>query len=105
KTGSGADRFGGEERFEQTRRDLRRNADTEVYNLDDHLAIFQARADTDFPGAVDRMNRVVDEIGPDLIEFAPVSHDARQRAIEGPYHCHVLQFVTKHCQRAFEAFM
>ena len=77
EAGAGADGFRGEKRLEQVRLDIRRNAGTVVHDFDDELIIFQAGADADFPGAIDRMNGVVDEVGPDLIELAAVSHDAR----------------------------
>ena len=85
--------------------DLRRNADAVVDNFDHHLAVFQARADADFPGAIDRMNRVVDQIGPNLIQFVPISHDARQRPIKFAQNRHILQLVTEHGQGALQALM
>src|SRR5437899_12130710 len=66
QAGPRPDRFRGEKRFEQAPLDLRGNADTVVDNFDDHLAVFQARADAAFPCAIARMNRVVDQISPDL---------------------------------------
>src|SRR5678815_825096 len=65
KASSRADWFGGEERLEQVRLNIRRNTRAVVHYLNHQLIVFQAGADADFSGRVDRVNRVIDEIGPD----------------------------------------
>lgn len=94
KAGAGADGFRRGKRFEQMRLDFGRNPRTVVYDFNDELIVFQASANAGFSDAVDRVNGVVDEIGPDLIEFAAVSHDARHGAIERANERHVFQFVA-----------
>src|SRR5437867_4108291 len=105
KAGTGADRFGGEKRFEHVRLHLRRNAGAVVHDFDDELIVLQGCADTDFARALDGVDRVINEIGPYLIEFAAISHNARHGAIEGPNERDVLQFVTQHGQGALDSFM
>src|SRR2546425_6015914 len=93
ETGAGADGFRGKKRFEHVRLHLRWNARAVIDDFDDQLIVFQRSADADLPGAIDGMNRVIDQVGPNLVEFAAISHDARQGAIESPNERHVFQFV------------
>jgi len=69
---AGADRLGLKKTFEQMRLHVRRNAGAVVHDFNDNLVVFEAGANTDFSGSIDRVNGVVDEIGPDLIQFAAV---------------------------------
>ena len=105
RPGAGADGFGGEEWLEHVRLDVRGNAGTVIHDFNDQLIVLAAGADANFAGAMDRVDGVVNEIGPNLIEFAAVSHDARDGAIERPAERHVFQFVAQHCQGALDAFM
>src|SRR5262245_33362533 len=77
ETRAGAYRFGREKRLEHARLDLRGNARAVVHDLYDYLIVLQRSANTDFPFPIYSRDGVVDEIGPHLIEFATVSHDAR----------------------------
>ena len=105
KTSAGADGFGGEERFEQVRLRLRRNPRPIVNNLNQHLVVFVAGPDTNLAGALDRVYRVINEIGPHLVEFASVGHDARRRAVKGSNQRDVFQFVAEHGQSALDALV
>src|SRR5262245_50861569 len=96
KASAGAHGFRGKKRLEKVRLHIRRNARAVVHDFDDKLIVFEAGANADLSGSVDCVYGVVDQIGPNLVEFAPVSHDARQRAIEGASHRHVFQFVAEH---------
>src|SRR5205814_6174919 len=82
QTGTGADAFGGEKWLEDARLEVRRNASTVVHDLDDQLIVFQESADANLTGTIDRIDRIINQIGPDLIEFASISHDARHRPIK-----------------------
>ncbi len=67
KAGAGADGFRGKKRFEHPRLNFLRNALAIVHDLHEQLVVFHRGADADFPGAIGRRDRVVDQIGPDLI--------------------------------------
>src|SRR6185369_2211342 len=54
---------------------LRGNAGPIVRDLHDNLIAIHQRADGNCAGTVESANRVVDEIGPNLVELAPMSHD------------------------------
>ena len=94
--------FGGVERLEDMRLHFGRNAAAVVGNLHDHLVVIQERSDTDFSRPFDRVNGVVEQIGPHLVEFAAVSQDARNRAIILARDRHLLEFMAKHRQRVLE---
>src|SRR5438034_5976164 len=102
---AGADGFRGEKRLEHPSLHLRRNAGAIIHDFDDYLVVFQARADTDFAGAVYGDDGVINQIGPHLIEFAAISRNARHRAIKRPNQRHVFQFVTEHGQSALDTFV
>ena len=67
KSGACADRFGGEKGFEQVGLDVQGNAGTVVHDFNDQLIVFQTGANADFPGAIDDVDGVVNEIGPNLV--------------------------------------
>src|SRR5438046_1000841 len=98
KTSTGADGFGGEKRLEHARLDVSRNPGAVIHNFHNKLIVFKRGADTDFAGAINRSDRVINQVGPDLIEFAAISHDVGYGAIKGPNDGHVFQFVTQHGQ-------
>jgi hypothetical protein len=77
KTSAGADGLRREEWFEEMRLHVSRNSGAIVHNFNNDLIILQTRADADLSCAVHGVNGVVDEIGPDLIQFAAVGRDAR----------------------------
>ena len=62
KTSARADCLRREKGLEHARLDLRRNAGAVVHDFDDQLIVFQRSANADLPGAIDGMNRVIDQI-------------------------------------------
>src|SRR6266446_8609956 len=66
---------------------------------------FPAGADANLAGAIYSGDRIINQIGPHLIEFTAVSRNPWHRAIECPNECHVFQFVPKHRQRALKTFV
>ena len=105
QAGAGADRFGGEEWLEHARLDLRGNAGTVVHDFDQQLVGIEAGADTDFAGAIYGGDSVINEISPNLIEFAAISGNPRDGTIECPNEGHIFQFVTEHGQGALDSFV
>ena len=105
KPSAGPDGLGREKRLEEMRLQIRRNAGAVIHDFNDKLVVFEAGANADFSRAVNRVNGVVDEIGPNLIEFAAVSHDGRHGAIERARHRHVFQFVAENSQGALDAIV
>src|SRR5258708_31773791 len=79
-----ADGFRGEKRLEHARLDVRRNAGTVVHNFDYQLVIFPARTDANLARAINGSDRIINEIGPHLIEFTAISRNPWHRAIECP---------------------
>src|SRR5215467_49075 len=75
KPSAGPDGLGREKRLEEMRLQIRRNAGAVIHDLNDKLVVFEGGANANFSGAVGRVDGVVDEIGPDLIEFSAVGHD------------------------------
>src|SRR5215471_13729113 len=98
KPSSGPDGLGREKWLEEMRLQIRRNAGAVIHDFNDKLIVFEAGADADFSRAVNRVDSVVDEMGPNLIEFAAVSHDGGHGAIERACHRHVFQFVAENSQ-------
>src|SRR5579863_4738208 len=78
EAGAFANGLGGEEGIEDARFDFRRNAWAVVADLDANGVKVAAGTDAEFALAVHGVDSVVDEIGPNLVEFAPESADARE---------------------------
>src|SRR5216683_6065892 len=84
QTGAGTDRLSGKKRLENPGLDFGRDTAPIIHDFHDYLIVFDASADADLARALNGIDRVVDEIGPDLIEFAAIGHDARRRGVKGP---------------------
>src|SRR6202789_1330372 len=103
--------FGREKRFEDVGLYLFRNSWTVVANLDYYATVIAIGSDAKFALAVHRVNRVIDNVGPDLVEFASkriyeegnalvvtLHHDSlfqlvvqdRKRGLQALYHVYVL---------------
>src|SRR5207249_5490380 len=67
KAGAGADGLCGEEWLEHARLDLGRNAGAVVHDFDDDLIVFTRSADTDLALTSHSIDRVINQIGPNLI--------------------------------------
>src|SRR5687767_12066004 len=70
--------FGGEERLENAGLDFHGNSWSIVANLDDHALIFLIGSYFYFSLAVHRIDGIVDDVGPYLVELTGISFDARQ---------------------------
>ena len=75
---AGTHRFGREKRLEHVRLNFRGNAWPVVNDFDYNLIVFPAGSNTDFAGAIDRVDGIINEVGPHLIKFVAISQDARQ---------------------------
>src|SRR6266849_9350191 len=78
---SAADVLRREERLEDPRLDLRRDAWPIVGDLDQDADVLPGGADSQVSLAVHRVDGIVDEIGPDLVELAAVRVDTGQAPI------------------------
>jgi hypothetical protein len=105
KASAWPNRFCRKERLKQVGLNVNGNAGTVVHEFNGQLIALAVSSNTDLAGAVDGINRVVNEIGPYLVEFTGVSHDARNGAIKRPVERRVFQFMTRHQQRALDAFV
>src|SRR5579863_7452920 len=63
--------FGGEERFKDMRLDLRRNSRTVVADLNNSATVFAIGSHAKFASAPHRIDGVIDDVGPNLIQLAP----------------------------------
>src|SRR6185437_8794013 len=74
KAGALADALGGEKWIEDTRHCVRWNAGAIVGNFHEDEIVFAGGADGELAAALHGIGGVVDEIGPDLIQFAAARH-------------------------------
>src|SRR5947208_1349489 len=72
ETGAGTNRFSGKERLKHPRLDLWGNTRAIVYNFNDQLVILLASTDANFTGSIDSIDGIINQIGPDLIQFASI---------------------------------
>src|SRR5438093_4144680 len=79
-------RLRGEERFEDPAANLRRNSWPAVANLYEKPSKLGRRSHHQLAASVHGVDGVVDEIGPDLIQLAPMGADRTDRAIIFPNH-------------------
>ena len=70
ETGALSDALGGEKRFEDMGADVRWNSRTVVDDLDHDPLVIAIRADFQFALAIHGVDRIVDQVGPNLVEFA-----------------------------------
>src|SRR5262245_40922464 len=78
QSGTLALRLGGKERLEDAPLNFWRNAGAVISDFDQDVIGLGRRANPQVALAVHRVNRVDDQVGPDLIERAAVSGNARQ---------------------------
>ena len=103
--GALADRFGGEEGFEDPRDVLGRDARAGVADLDLGGVVVPAGADGERARPVHRLDRVVDQVRPDLVELRAVHRHVGQRAVVLLDHRDAGQLAAEHDQRAVEQFV
>src|SRR4051812_21535241 len=65
-----ANAFGGEKWFKDVWQDFIRNPGTVVRNLHHYACVFTIGAEAKLTLATHRVNRIVDNVGPDLVQFA-----------------------------------
>jgi len=82
-----ADRLGGEERLKQPRLNLRRDTRTAVSELDQRVVALTARGNDKVATALHGVDRIVDNIGPYLIELAAVRLKTGQASIVFASYC------------------
>src|SRR5580704_15559627 len=75
EAGAFADAFGGEKGIEDARQRFGGDAGAVVGNFDEDEIVFAGGADRELAIALHGVGGVVDEIGPDLIEFTAAGHD------------------------------
>src|SRR5512142_2345889 len=76
--GPAAGWLGGVEGLEYPFADLRRHARPIVADLDHDIGVVRARADADLPGSAQGVDRVIQDVRPDLVELAPECLDLGQ---------------------------
>ena len=99
------DAFGGVERLEDVRLNFRRNAAAVVGDFHHHLVVIQKCGDADLPRSFDRVDGVIEQIRPHLVEFAAVGHDSWNRAIVLARDRDLLELVAQHRQRVLNPFV
>src|SRR5262245_9676041 len=80
ESGTLADRLGREEWIEDARLDVVGNAGPAVANLDAHRIQSALGDDPQFALTAHSVNRIVNQVGPNLVEFASVGANLRQFA-------------------------
>src|SRR5690242_4587458 len=91
-----ANRLRCEERLEDAIANLRRNSRTVVSNLNQDAAKLGYRSYQQRAALVHRVNRVIDEVGPNLVELAAARANPGNRAVVLAYYVNaVLQTVVK----------
>src|SRR5215472_17816013 len=75
KPGALADSLGGEKRFKNTGLDIRWNSRPVVGDFDEDKIVLARGTDGQVAVAVHGVGGVINQIGPDLIEFAAAGHD------------------------------
>ena len=101
-----AHRFGGEERIEDLAGEVGGNARTVIADLDHDASPSRAGADGEDATPLHRIDRVVDQVGPHLIELATVRIDTGEVLVVIALHADtLLPFVTQDRQGVVETFM
>src|SRR5262245_58550536 len=106
QSGALALRLGGEEGFEDATLNFWRNAGAVIADFDENVIWLGRRANPQVALAVHRVDRVDDQVGPDLIERAAVSGNARQ--VVGVFADHryaALQLMAEYDERVLQSLM
>src|SRR5215210_1671301 len=70
--------LGGKKRFKDARLDVWWDPRSIIHDLDDHLVILRIRSNLDFPFPIQRVDGIVNDVRPYLVEFAGVCLDPRE---------------------------
>src|SRR5262245_37557799 len=95
--------FRREEGLEDAAELLRRDAAATVRDLDHRAVALAAGADRNGPRSAHRVDRVVDDVGPDLVETAAERPDGRQAPVVVAPDLHILEAVGEDCQGVLDA--
>ena len=87
------------------RLDLLGNAWPVVGYLDHYLIALLSGPEPDRPSSVHRLDGVVDQVGPHLIQFTAISYNVRQVWRVLPLHMDAFELVTQDGQGVFQSGM
>ena len=90
------DALGRKKRFKEVFSHVLRNARPVVVDLHQNVVIVASRANSDLSLAVDRVDRIVDEIRPHLVELVAVGRNVRERPIIIPDQRDPFEFMGQH---------
>src|SRR5271157_1258727 len=97
--------LGGEEGFENAGLDVGRNSRTGVADLHYNTTVIAIGSNSKVAGSVHGVDGVVDDVGPDLIEFTAERIHQQRRGLIVAFDDHsFFQFVVEDSQSGFEAF-
>src|ERR1700693_692975 len=106
EAGPFANLFGGEKGVEDAGLNFGGNAGTVISDFDDGIVEFARGVDSEFAFAIHGIDGIVNEVGPDLIEFATITADARQvGSVFADNGDAGFEAVAKNFQRVFEIFV
>ncbi len=103
QTGSLARRFGGEERIEHLGQRVGRDPVSRIPDAHHHPRFLQRRPHRQLAAPVHGGYRIVDDVGPHLVQLAAVPLDAGDVLVELAPHRHVLEPALQHHQRVIQA--
>src|ERR1700676_4793527 len=105
QSGSLADSLGSEERLENVGLNFRGNAGTVVADLDNSAIILAKGSYSQLACSTHCVDGVVDDVGPDLVEFAAEGIHEERSFLIIPLHFHSpFEFVIQDSQRGLEGF-
>src|SRR5690242_15155017 len=103
ESGALPDAFGGEERLEDVGLHVSRNSWPVVANFHDYAGIVTVGSHSKLAFAAHGVNRIVDQVGPDLVEFAAERiHEQRNTLVIAFHRDTVLELVVQDRERVFE---
>ena len=104
EAGTFSNSFGSKERFEDVSSHIRWDPRAVISNFDYNAIVLAIRSDTKLAFAVHGVNRVVDDVGPNLIQFTPERiHEKRNALVVALHDDSVFELVVQDGQRGFQA--
>src|SRR5258708_29666342 len=96
--------FGGKEWFKDVREYLGRNPRTTIANLNHNASVFAVGSNSKVAFSAHRVNSVVNDVGPNLIEFTPKRIHKKRNALVVPRHNHaVFELVVQNRECSLQA--